>query len=326
MNIPNTIQIPTNRPQATIRLDANESPFNTPDNRYPSMDLNEFRTAWGLPEHIPASCLYFTSGTEEAIDLSMRIYAMPNRDSVVSIVPTRSVYYRRALINHLEYREASLGEQDFSLNAETLLDNVSQTTKMIFLCSPNSPTGNVLQSSDIELILQLFNGMVVVDESYVDYTPQSTVLKMLNNYSNLIILRSFSHAWSSAGLRLAAVIARPNVITDFQRIGYVHPISSPVVRMAKELVNNRLDVDKWIRQIISERTKVASALKDLPECEKVFPSETNFLLVRFTNSHVIYAYLLSQGIAVKEIGNFLRITIGLPHENSALLGALRRRV
>lgn len=325
MKIPETIQPPSRRPAARVRLDANESPFNTPDNRYPDGELLTLRTSWGMHEHIPPQCIYFCGGTEEAIDLSMRIYALSGRDSVASVAPTRTIYKRRALVNRLEYREANLREDDFSLNTELLLDTVSQTTKMVFLCSPNSPTGNVLRQNDVETVLQLFDGMVVVDESYVDYAPGTTVIGLLNKYKNLIVLRSFSHAWSAAGLRLAAVVAHPEVISDFQRVGWVHPVSSVVERAAQEMVNRRLDIDKWVRQTISERQKVAAALNDLPECIKVFPSVTNFLLVSFSDPRSVYKCLLDQGIAVRAIGGFLRITIGLPSENSALLGALRRR-
>lgn len=325
MKLPDTILSPRRRPAASVRLDANESPFNTPDNRYPDAELLNLRSTWGAHEHIPPQCVYFTGGTEEAIDLAMRVYALPGRDCVAGVIPTRSIYKRRALVNRLEYREAKLREEDFSLDTDALIDVVSQTTKMIFLCSPNSPTGNALRRSDVETVLQLFDGMVVVDESYVDYVPEATIVDLLNRYRNLIVLRSFSHAWASAGLRLAAVVAHPDVISDFQRVGWVHPVSSMVARAAQEMVSHRLDVDKWIRQTICEREKVAAALNDLPECVKVFPSVTNFLLVRFTDPDAVYKCLLDQGISVRAAGDCIRITIGLPRENSALLGALRRR-
>lgn len=311
--------------EADVRLDANESPFNAPDNRYPDDSLLALRSSWGLHEHIPPRCVYFTGGTEEAVDLLMRVAALPGRDSVASVEPTRSIYKRRALINRLEYRTANLRADDFSLDTGALLDTVSRTTKMIFLCSPNSPTGNVLRRGDVEMALQLFDGMVVVDESYVDYAPEATMLAMLNKYGNLVLLRSFSHAWASAGLRLAAVVARPEVTDALRRVGWTHPVSSVVARAAQEMVRRRLDVDKWVRQTISERGKVAAALSELPECEKVFPSSANFLLARFSDSAALCKYLLGQGIAVREVGECLRISIGLPCENSALLGALRRR-
>lgn len=326
MKLPDTIHAPRLRATANVHLDANESPFNTPDNLYPDADMLMLRKTWGCHEHIPEQCIYFTNGTEEAIDLSMRVCALPGRDSVASVSPTRTIYQRRALINRLEYREAPLMPDDFALNAEALLDIVSQTTKMIFLCSPNSPTGNVLARRDVETVLELFDGKVVVDESYIDYAPGASVLELLNRHRNLVVLRSFSHAWSAAGLRLAAIVAHPSVIDDYRRVGWVHPLSSLVARAAQQMVNRRLDVDKWVRQIVAERGRVELALKELPECRKVYPSEANFVLATFNNNTEIYNYLLSEGIAVRAVACGLRITIGLPCDNSVLIGALRRRM
>lgn len=314
------------RTRVEVQLDANESPFNAPNNRYPDGGLLPLRQLWGRHERIPVQCIYFCNGTEEAVDFCMRIFALPCRDSVASVRPTRSIYQRRAAANRLEYREADLCVADFSLNVQKLLDTVSATTKVLFLCSPNSPTGNLLESAEIEKVLRSFGGMVVVDESYIDYLPQATVLGLLNTYKNLVILRSFSHAWASAGVRLAAVVAHPEVISKFERIGFTHPVGSLVIKYAEQMVARRHDLDKWVRQIIEERVKVIAALRQLPECEVVYPSVTNFVLVRFIDTPAVYKYLLKQRIAVKPVHGALRITIGLPGENSALLGALRRRV
>lgn len=321
------MKAPRIRPKAKVRLDANESPFNTPFNRYPDeKDLGELKHNWGKHERIPASCIYFTHGTEEAVDLLMRVYALPNRDSVVAAEPTRSIYKRRAIINRVEYREAALKENDFELDAERILEAVSETTKIIYLCSPNSPTGNLLDAQSIETILQLFEGIVVVDESYIDLVPHKSILPLLNKYKNLVILRSFSHAWSMAGLHLAAIVGYPEVIKNVSCVGLVHPISMVVEDAAARMVKNRLDVDKWVRQIVDERNKVRLALSDLPECKHIYHSDANFLLVRFADTMAIYKYLLKNGIATLPVKGCLRITIGLPNENSALLGALRRRL
>ena len=182
---------------------------------------------------------------------------------------------------------------DYELSAETVLDTVSGTTRIIFLCSPNSPTGNLLDRQEIETILQLFEGIVVVDESYIDFAPQASVLELLNKYKNLIIIRSFSHAWSLAGLHLSAIVAHPEVIEEITKIGLTHPVSTPVIEQATQ-------------------------------CQHIYHSDANFLLVRFTDSAAIYKYLLRAGIATYPIKGCLRISIGLPTENSELLGALRR--
>ncbi len=327
MKLPETIQPSQPRPKAEVRLDANESPFNSLYNAYPDLDyLTPLKREWGKHERIPDSCIYFCHGTEQAVDIVLRTFALGGRDSVAAAEPTRSIYRRRALVNRLEYREAPLRTNDFAFQAEALLNVVSDTTQVLFLCSPNSPTGNLLDAAEVETVLQLFDGYVVVDESYIDFCPQRTVVGLLNKYRNLIVLRSFSHGWSAAGLRLAAIVARPDTIADIEKVGYTHPLSIAVERAAMQMVQQRLDVDKWVRQIIEERTKVALALRDLPECEQIYPSDANFLLVKFTDSEAVGRYLLQNGIAVRPACGCLRITIGLPSQNSALLGLLRRRI
>lgn len=327
MKLPETIQPLQPRPKAEVRLDANESPFNTAYNEYPDADyLSALKREWGKHERIPESCLYFCHGTEQAVDLAMRAFALPGRDSVAAAEPTRSIYRRRAMVNRLEYREAPLRTDDFAFQAEALLNVVSDSTQLVFLCSPNSPTGNLLNAAEVETVLQLFDGYVVVDESYIDFCPQHTVVGLLNKYRNLIVLRSFSHGWSAAGLRLAAVVARPETIAEIEKVGFTHPLSIAVERAAMQMVQQRLDADKWVRQILEERTKVALALRVLPEVESIYPSDANFLLVRFTGSEAVYQYLLQNGISVRPACGCLRITIGLPSQNSALLGLLRRRV
>lgn len=325
MKQPDTIRPAQPRAKADIYLDANESPFNTPDNRYPDSANEHLRELWGRHERIPTRCIYLCNGTEDAIDLCMRIYGTPNRGNVISVAPTRTVYKRRAAINRLEYREVPLNATDFSLNTDAIIEALNSTTQILFLCSPNSPTGNLLGADNIETLLDLYEGVVVVDESYIDFVPQATVINLLNRYKNLIVLRSFSHAWASAGLRLAAVIAHPEVIDRFVCTGLTHPLSAPVARLAEQMVLRRLDVDKWVRRLVDERTKVEVALKELPECMEVYPSVANFLFVRFADAAAVYKYLHRQGIAVRLVHGCLRISIGLPGENSALLGALRRR-
>lgn len=326
MKLPDNIKKVRPRLKAKVHLDTNESPFNTFYNRYPEVATTEkLKREWGKHEHIPASCIYFCNGTEEAVDLIMRAFALFNRDSVVAAVPTRTVYARRAAVNRLEYREAALRPSDFELQAETVLNAVSETTQLVFLCSPNSPTGNLLDRGELETILQLFDGYVVVDESYIEFAPQASVLELLNKYRNLIILRSFSHGWSMAGVRFAALVAYPEVIETIERVGMAHPVGAATLSAVADVVKHRLDVDKWVRQIVDERTKVRMALSDLKECKQIYHSDANFLFVRFADSAAVYRYLLKQGIAVHPVQGCLRITIGLPNENSALIGALRKR-
>ncbi len=326
MKLPDNIKAPRQRTKAKLHLDANESPFNAPYNLYPEDNaLRSLKRNWGRHEHIPEKCIYMCGGgTEMAIDLIIRANTLPNRDSVVAAEPTRCIYKRRALANRIEYREAALRETDFELVAEHVLDAVSNTTKIIFLCSPNSPTGNLLNRDEVENILQLFDGIVVIDESYIEFAPQASMLELLNKYTNLVILRSFSHAWSLASIHLSAIIAYPEVIEELNKMGLTHPVSTPVMEAATNMVRHRLNVDKWARQIIDERNKVRLALSALKQCQHIYHSDANFLLVRFTDNAAIYKYLLKNGITVFPVKGCLRISIGLPTENSELLGALRR--
>lgn len=309
-----------------VKLDANESPYNYPDNLYPDRTLMHLREAWGIHERIPPQCIYMCAGTEVAVDHCMRLYAMPGKDSVLSVTPTRSVYKVRARINRLCYREVPLCPSDFSLDVDALLSAIDDSVKLIFICSPNSPTGNLLGRTSLDILLDLYDGMVVIDESYIDFVPQATVLQLLNRHQNLIILRSFSHGWAAAGLRLAAMVARPQVISALAQTGYTHPVSSPVIREAEMLLARRLDIDKWTCQLVEERTKVEIALRGLPGCVDVYPSVANFLLVRFDQPEAVYSDLLREGIKVRQVGQCLRLSIGLPADNSALLSVLRRRV
>lgn len=326
MELPNKT-VPTRiRPKAEVRLDENESPFNAPYNRYlDESSLSSLKQSWGKHEHIPSKCIYFCNSTEESTDLIMRAFTRQHTDNVVAITPTRSIYKKRSLINNVSYKEAPLRESDYELDASQMLNEVDNDTKLIFLCSPNSPTGNLLDTNEIELILQLFDGIVVVDESYIDFCAHASVVPLLNKYKNLIILRSFSHAWSMAGVHMAAIVAYPDVIDQISKVGFTHPISCTVEEMVSNMLSHRLDVDKWTRQIIDERTKVRLALSDIPACKHIYHSDANFLLVRFDDCQSVYKYLLKNGIAVKPVCGCLRISIGLPTENSALLGALRRR-
>lgn len=316
-------------PPAVTNLSDNTSPFNAPLNAYPSDELlDALKAEWGRFEHIPAPCVYFCGGgTEQAVDLTLRAFCTAGRDSIVAPSPTRTIYERRARVCQLDYREAPLGANDFELSTEAVLNCVGPTTRAIILCSPNSPTGNLLDPSAVETILALFTeGLVLVDESYIEFAPGRSVLPLLNRFKNLVVLRSFSHAWSAAGLRLAAVVAHPEVIARYAAVGPTHPVSLPVITAARTLVRQRLDVDKWVRRIVEERDKVRLALSDLPECRHIYASAANFLFVRFDCSEAVHRYLAECGIRTSLHGDCLRITIGSAADNTALLSALRKRI
>ena len=313
-----------------LRLHANESPFNSPENRYPDASLSKLKAQWGRHEGIPPQCCYLCNGTEEAFDLSLRIFCKPSEDAIIIPSPSRSIYKRRALLTEVPYVEVPLKPDTFALDADAILERMHSCTKMIVLCNPNSPTGNCIAVDDIATLAELFSGIVLVDESYIEFSPNFSSVELLNRFSNIIILRSFSHAWASASVRLSVVVAHPALIKYFNRMGMGHPISRLASDYAEKLISRRLDVDKWVRQLIDEREKVAAALVALPVCEKVYPSGTNFLMVRFKQCNRVLKHLNENHIAVADCQNHgvlkdcVRITIALPSQNSVLLGALRR--
>ncbi len=318
------------RDHGMLRLDANESPFNSPECRYPDAQLLRLKTLWGRHEGIPAKCCYLCNGTEQAVDLTLRVFCNPGLEEAVSVTPSRSVYARRARLNEVRCTQVPLDDETFALNADAVVESVRHNTKVIFLCNPNSPTGNVLSAESIATLADLFDGIVVVDESYIEFAPGQSGVRLINDHSNVVILRSFSHAWASAAVRLAVVVAHPTLIKYYECMGLCHPVSSLAADYAERLVRRRLDVDKWVRQLVDERSKVVLALRQLPVCLKVYPSETNFLMVRLRQRDDVVRYLAEQGIAVlplegdSRIADCVRITVSLPVDNSRLLGALRK--
>lgn len=321
---------PTDVPKDFVRLHANESPFNKPESRYPEPQPTDFISQWSTLEGISPRCCYMCNGTEEAVDITLRIFCRPSIDKAIIPHPTRSIYERRALCNDVECIRVKLNPNDFSFNASAILEHASRSAKVVFLCNPNSPTGNTLPIKEIKTLAENFTGIIIVDESYIEFTPQSSAASLINEHWNVVILRSFSHARAAAGIRLGMVIAHPALIPYYTATGMSHPVSIAVANYAKNLSTHYFDTDKWIRQITEERRKVAKALSDLPLCKKIYPSTANFLLIEVENAAHIHSYLKQNKLAVAaypnddQLKNCLRITISIPSENSQLLSLLRR--
>lgn len=310
-------------------LDANESPFNIPDNRYPDPHQEKLKMLLARIKGIAPNCIFLGNGSDEAIDLIYRVFCNPQRDNVVSLSPTYGMYEVAAHINDVEYRSMPLDE-NFGFNADRLLQLTNDRTKAIFLCSPNNPTGNLLPEDQVMSVIRRFPGMVVVDEAYIDFASRPSLLKQLQKFPNLIILQTFSKSWGAAGIRLGMAFAHPDIISLMNKVKYPYNVNVLTQREAYSLLKEHFDVTKWVRIIVEEKIRVAEALRQLPFCQHIYPSDANFLLVKMSDAQAIYDYLLSRHIIVRNrthtplCNNCLRITIGSTADNTRLLAALRQ--
>ncbi len=317
--------------EAAVFLDANENPFNSPWNRYPDPYQRVLKTRIGDLKNIPAENIFLGNGSDEPIDLLFRAFCEPGLDQVVSINPTYGMYRVAADTNNIAVAQVSLNA-DFELDAEAILKAVTPKTKLIFLCSPNNPTGNALDSSGVLRIIEEFKGIVVLDEAYVDFCPEKSLLPALNKYPNLVILQTFSKAWGMAGLRLGMAFAAVEIIDVLSRIKYPYNINILTQHKALELLSDESSKAEWVSLILKERGKLETTLESYPFVVKVYPSDANFLLVKTHDPRGIYQYLVDQQIIVRDRSSItlcegcLRISIGSPEENATLLEALDQLV
>lgn len=314
--------------EAHVFLDANENPYNEPINRYPDPLQEKLKERLAPIKHVRPSQIFLGNGSDEAIDLVYRIFCNPGKDNVVAIAPTYGMYKVCADINNVEYRSVPLSE-NWQLDAKALLDACDAQTKVVWLCSPNNPTGNDFPRETIHKVLTGFCGIVVVDEAYCDFSTQQPFRDMLDNYPNLIVLNTFSKAWASAAIRLGMAFASEEIIGLFNKVKYPYNVNLLTQEKALAVLDDFVNVEGWLTQIKREREHVLPALCELPIVRKVFPTAANFVLVRVTDANRIYRYLIEQGIVIRNrhrvqlCQDCLRITIGTRQENNELLGALR---
>ena len=314
--------------QATVFLDANENPYNAPFNRYPDPLQTEVKAELAKQKDVRPSQIFLGNGSDEAIDLVFRVFCRPGVDNVVALEPTYGMYAVCASTNDVEYRRVLLRE-DFSFRAADVLKATDASTKAIFLCSPNNPTGNLLPRTEIDILLKEFPGIVVVDEAYGDFVPEASLRYALDAHPRLIVLATFSKAWASAGLRLGIAMASEEIIGYFNKVKYPYNVNILTQQQALEILKNKDLVADWIKLTLVERERVARELETLTGCQKVYPSDANFLLVKINNATALYNALVDRGIIVRNrskvtlCNDCLRITIGTPAENDALLSALR---
>ena len=313
---------------ASVFLDANENPYNTPNNRYPDPLQKELKALIAPVKKVNPEQIFLGNGSDEAIDLLFRAFCRPEVDNVVAIHPTYGMYEVCADINDVEYRKVLL-DGNFQFKAEDLLKASDENTKLMFLCSPNNPTGNNLDAKEIIALLQAFQGIVVIDEAYIDFSSQPSFIGILDEYPNLIILQTFSKAWGCAAIRLGMAFASPDIIGIFTKIKYPYNINLLTQQEALRMMQRHYEVQRWVSTLLEERTRLMEAFARLSCCKKVFPTDANFFLTRVTHAKAIYDYLVDQGIIVRNRSNVtlcedcLRITVGTRPENDTLLEALR---
>ena len=314
---------------ATVFLDANENPYGNQLNRYPDPLQMELKQKIEEVKGIPTKYTFLGNGSDEAIDLVYRCFCEPKEDNVVAIEPTYGMYKVCADINDVEYRPVLLDE-NYQITAEKLLSACDGHTKVIWVCSPNNPTGNDLQREEIVKLLESFDGIVVVDEAYSDFSKLRPLRYELPRYPNLIVLNTLSKAWASAAIRLGMAFASPEIIDIFNKVKYPYNVNYLTQQQAIKVLNDPYEVDRWIQLILQERIRMQEAFSMLPLCEKVYPTDANFFLAKVTDAQRIYEYLVKQGIIVRNrtrvqlCKNCLRITIGTRNENNELIGALRQ--
>ncbi len=315
--------------EAHVFLDANENPYNQPFNRYPDPLQRDLKAAIEKVKQVPASCIFLGNGSDEAIDLAYRCFTRPGIDNVVAIEPTYGMYKVCADINDVEYRPVLLDEH-FQISAEKLLAACDDNTKIIWICSPNNPTGNNINREEITKVLEQFEGIVIIDEAYSDFSQEKPFRLELRNYKNLIVLNTFSKAWGCAAIRLGMAFAHPEIINIYNKVKYPYNVNLLTQQKAIEALKEPYETDKVIRILLQERARLISAFRDLPICEGIYPTDANFFLAKMTDAQKIYDYLVNKGIIVRNrtrislCNNCLRITIGTKTENAELLSALRQ--
>ena len=314
--------------EAHVFLDANESPYNKPYNRYPDPLQKELKQMIAQRKGIAPENIFLGNGSDEAIDLVYRCFTEPRVDNVVAIAPTYGMYKVCADINDVAYRPVLLDDH-YQMSAEKLLAACDAHTKVVWLCSPNNPTGNHMALEEIERVLREFQGLVVVDEAYADFSNRPSMRLRLHDFPNLIVLQTFSKAWASAGVRLGMAFASSEILDLFNKVKYPYNISMLTQQYAKQLLIDWKPIDQSVRNILNERSLLMQAFAQLPCCTTVYPTEANFFLARVTDAQRIYDYLVQQGIIVRNrsrielCGNCLRITVGTRPENNELIAALR---
>lgn len=317
--------------EAMVYLDANENPFNQPYNRYPDPLQRKLKEKVAVLKQVLPEQIFLGNGSDEPIDLLIRAFCEPGEDNIVSIDPTYGMYQVAAGINNIEVKKAAL-TKNFELEAHTISNATDRNSKLVFLCSPNNPSGNCLNSEAILEVIKHFPGIVALDEAYVDFAPGKSLLPQLVKFPNLVILQTFSKAWGMAGIRLGMAFASPEIIAVLNKIKYPYNLNILTQQKALELIENQEQIKQWVAQILIEREKMRAQLEEFPFVVHVYPTDANFMLVKMHDARGIYEYLREKGVIVRDRSKVflcedsLRITVGSPDENYQLINTLKELI
>ena len=316
---------------ASVFLDANENAYGSPlghdFNRYPDPVQNDLKSAVAKIKGVPVQNIFIGNGSDEVIDLAIRIFCEPGEDEIIICPPTYGMYQVSAHINNVGIRKVPL-LPNFGLDVAGILNAVKPGTKIIFICSPNNPTGNNMAQQDVIELAERFSGLIVIDEAYINYSRQPSFISSLTRFANLLVMQTLSKAWGLAGLRIGLAFGSEDLLALFNKVKPPYNIGIASQQLAIDALKNAAQVNGWIRDTVKERERVIAALLQLPCILEVYPSDANFILVKTDGADALYNYLTEKKIVVRNRSrefmceDCLRITVGTPVENILLLEAL----
>jgi len=313
--------------EGEVFLDANENPFDTGLNRYPDPLQKKLKDRIADIKKVAPEQIFLGNGSDEAIDLLVRIFCVPGEDAILTLPPTYGMYRVAADIAHVEVREVQL-LPNFQPHVEEILQSSDAHTKLLFLCSPNNPTGNTFRPESIEQLLHEFQGITIIDEAYIDFTLGKSWLERLDEFPRLVVMQTFSKAWGLAGLRLGMAFASPKIITLFNKVKPPYNLNTLTQEKALAALSRPEQKEAWVNELLNQKALIQPWLMGLDFVERIYPSEANFLLVKMKQPEQVYRYLVEQGIVVRDRSRValcegcLRLTIGTPQENDQLMQAL----
>jgi len=311
-----------------VFLDANENPFDTPLNRYPDPQQTRLKESIASQKMVSTDQLLLGNGSDEVLDLIFRAFCEPNQDSILTTPPTYGMYDVLANLNAVDNILVPLSP-DFQLEVDSIFDAIKPQTKLLFICSPNNPSGNSVERKAIERLLKNFNGLVVIDEAYIDFTKDPSWTQVLEQYPNLIVTQTLSKAYGLAGIRLGICYASKEIIAVLNKIKPPYNINSLTQEAAIKAFENKDSVQAQIESILNERSNLINAFKSVPFIKKIYPSEANFILIKVDDANKRYEELIKNGIVVRNRSsqlhceNCLRITVGTPSENTQLITLIK---